>query len=160
MDFNSLGENSPIYVIRKKPFSLETGVLKSKVLPQGMNAYLPQAVPQKIDITVTVGGSDEVVPGVPTSLEAVQYGNSIYGTTSDAAIQAITSLMQMAKAGIDEQPYYESLLTEGEKAIESLDPKYAENKRQAKVIKDLQDRADKQDEKLDTILAKLDSLMS
>lgn len=160
MDFNSLGENSPIYVIRKKPFSLETGVLKSKVLPQGMNTYLPQTVPQKIDITVTVGGSDEVVPGVPTNLEAVQYGNSIYGTTSDAAIQAITSLMQMAKAGIDEQPYYESLLTEGEKAIESLDPKYAENKRQAKVIKDLQERADKQDEKLDTILAKLDSLMS
>ena len=160
MDFNSIGDNSPIYVVRKKPFALESGTLKSKAFPQGTNPYLPQPLPQKIDLVVTVNGSDESIPGVPTNIEVVQYGNSFYSTTPELAIQAINNMMQMARAGIEEQPYYNSVLAEGEKAIESLDPKYAENKRQANVIKELQGRVDGQDKKLDAILQKLDSLMS
>ena len=31
MDFNSLGENSPVYVVRKRPFGFLTGTLKAKV---------------------------------------------------------------------------------------------------------------------------------
>ena len=153
MDFNSLGENSPVYVVRKKPFQFVTGILKSKTTKQPTNPYLPQPVPQNIDVVVTIGGSDEILPNVPQGMEVVEYKGSFYSTTSEGAQQAITNLIQMGRNGIEEQPYYESLVNDGEKALETLNPQYAEGKRQARVVKELQERADAQDKKLDQILA-------
>lgn len=153
MDFNSLGDSSPIYVIRKKPFAFLTGTLKSKVQKQPANPYMPQQTPQPIDIVVNVGGSDEAVPNVPQGMEVVEYKGSYYSTTTEGAQQAISGLMQVGREGIDNQPYFHSLITDGEKAIESINPQYAEGKRQARVVKELQDRADAQDRKLDEILS-------
>ena len=153
MDFNSLGESSPIYVIRKKPFEFLTGTLKSKVQKQPSNPYMPQPTPQPIDIVVNVGGSDETVPNVPVGMEVVEYKGSYYSTTSEGAQQAISGLMQIGRDGLDNQQYFRSLIEEGEKAIEGINPQYAEGKRQARVVKELQERADAQDRKLDEILS-------
>ena len=71
-------------------------------------------------------------------------------------MQAVANMMQMAQTGIDEQDYYHSVRNEGEKVLELLNPQYAEGKRQARIIKDLQDRTDAQDKKLDQILSRLD----
>lgn len=153
MDFNALGESSPIYVIRKKPFEFLTGTLKSKVRKQPSNPYMPQPTPQPIDIVVNVGGSDETVPNVPSGMEVVEYKGSYYSTTSEGAQQAISGLMQIGRDGLDNQQYFRSLIEEGEKAIECINPQYAEGKRQARVVKELQERADAQDRKLDEILS-------
>ena len=45
------------------------------------------------------------------------------------------------------------MLAKGEKVKEDIDPQYAENKRLSRITAELQQRADKQDEKLDQILA-------
>ena len=42
--------------------------------------------------------------------------------------------------------------------METLNPQYAENKQQARTIKDLQERADKQDKKLDDIYSLLQKM--
>lgn len=160
MDFNSLGENSPVYVVRKKPFAFMTGSLKSKVQKQPANPYLPQTAQQPIDVIITVGGSDETVPSVPVGMEVVEYKGSYYSTTADGAQQAISGLMQVGRDGIDNQPYFNSLITEGEKAIESINPQYAEGKRQARVVRELQERQDAQDRKLDEILSFMKELSS
>ena len=47
---------------------------------------------------------------------------------------------------------------ESEKMMETLNPQYAENKQQARTIKDLQERADKQDKKLDDIYSLLQKM--
>ena len=153
MDFNSLGENSPVYVVRKRPFGFLTGTLKAKVSKQPVNPYLPQAQQQPIDVIVNVGGSDETIPGVPIGMEVVEYKGSYYSTTADGAQQAISGLMQVGRDGIDSQEYFNSLITEGEKALESINPQYAEGKRQARVVRELQERQDAQDKKLDEILS-------
>ncbi len=153
MDFNSLGENSPVYVVRKRPFGFLTGTLKAKVPKQPVNPYLPQAQQQPIDVIVNVGGSDESIPGVPVGMEVVEYKGSYYSTTADGAQQAISGLMQVGRDGIDSQEYFNSLITEGEKALESINPQYAEGKRQARVVRELQERQDAQDKKLDEILS-------
>lgn len=154
MDFNSLGENSPVYIIRKKPFQFLTGTLKSKgAKPIGANPYMPQPAQQTIDVVVTVGGSDEILPGIPLNMETVEYKGSFYSVSSEGAQQAIANMMQMASNGKAEQAYYDSVLEEGEKCMEQLNPQYAEGKRQARSIKDLQKRQDEQDKKLDEILS-------
>lgn len=153
MDFNSLGENSPVYVVRKRPFGFLTGTLKAKVSKQPVSPYLPQVGNQPFDVIISVGGSDETVPNVPVGMEVVEYKGSFYSTTVDGAQQAISGLMQVGRDGIDNQPYFHSLITEGEKALESINPQYAEGKRQARVVKELQERQDAQDKKLDEILS-------
>lgn len=137
MDFKSLGENSPVYVVRKKPFQFLTGTLKSKVTKQPSNPYLPQTAQQPIDIIINVGGVDETLPNVQIGMEVVEFKGSYYSTTTDGAQQAISGLMQIGRDGIDNQPYFKSLLSEGEKALESINPQYAEGKRQARTIEEL-----------------------
>lgn len=150
MDFNSLGENSQIHIIRKKPFEHIVGTLKSKT-PQIAPAYLTN--PQSpINLIVAVDGKDETVNGVPPQVNVVQLGNSFYATDNDGVLQAVDSMMQMAKDGLESKPYFEDVLAKGEKIKESLNPQYAENKRLSRVTAELQQRADKQDEKLDQIL--------
>lgn len=150
MDFNSLGENSQIHIIRKKPFEHIVGTLKSKT-PQIAPAYLTN--PQSpINLIVAVDGKDETVNGVPPQVNVVQLGNSFYATDNDGVLQAVDSMMQMAKDGLESKPYFEDVLAKGEKIKESLNPQYAENKRLSRVTAELQQRADKQDEKLDKIL--------
>lgn len=158
MDFNSLGENSPVYVIRKKPFQFLSGTLKSKTIKPPSNPYMPQAAPQPIDIVVKVGESDETVPNIPTGTEVVEFRGTYYSTNAEGAQQAISGLMQIGRDGIDNQEYFKSLITDGEKALESLNPQYAEGKRQARVVKELQERQDAQDKKLDKILAFMEEL--
>lgn len=158
MDFKTLGENSPVYIIRKKPFQFEMGVLKSKGGMQQQNPYMPQNMAQTIDVTVSVGGSDEVVPGIPLNTDVVEYRNTFYSVSSEGAQRAVANLMQMAHNGLAEKDYYESVLAEGEKAMETLNPQYAEGKKQARTIKDLQDRQNAQDKKLDLILSKVEEL--
>ena len=74
MDFKTLGENSTVYVIRKKPFLMEMGTLKQKGgQPMQQNPFMPQNMQQTLDVTITVNGSDEVVPGVPVGTDIVEY---------------------------------------------------------------------------------------
>jgi hypothetical protein len=61
--------------------------------------------------------------------------------------------MQMASNGKAEQSYYDSILKEGELAMEKINPQYAEGKRQARTIEDLQKRQDEQGKMLNDIYA-------
>ena len=150
MDFNSLGENSQIHIIRKKPFEHIVGTLKSKTSPLGPTYLANTQSP--INLVVTVDGKDEAVNGVPPQMNVVQLGNSFYATDNDGVLQAVNSMMQMAKDGLDSRPYFEDVLANGEKIKEDINPQYAENKRLSRVTAELQQRADKQEEKLDEIL--------
>lgn len=148
MDFNSLGLNAPIHIIRKRPFGYVMGTLKSK-------GNLPQtfimSIPQKMDLTISVNGSDEIVPGVPSNIDAVEYGNSYYCITQAAALQAVSNQMQAANMRIAERPYDESVLAEGEKIKEQLSPQYAEGKRQARTIDELIKHKEETDARLNDL---------
>ena len=146
-----MGENSIVHIIRKKPFAYETGVLKSKTAKQ-QAPYQLQPSPQYFDIVVTVNGNDEIISGITDNMEIVDYKGSFYSTTVEGILQANENLAQMAKTGLSEQDYYKSV-EEGTEAVkERLNPQYAEGKRQARTVRDLQDRVDAQDKKLDEIL--------
>lgn len=171
MDFNSLGAGSPFYILTKregqKPI-LEVGTVKEKVLqqpqyqfqavPNALNGMGPQ--PQMVRIVVNVDGSDRVIPDVPVNVEIAAKGNSTYTGSTQAMMQAVDAMMQTSKAEIEREAYNKMVLAEGEHMMETLNPRYADEKQRDRTIKSLEARQTETDKKLDTILSRLDEFFS
>ena len=162
MDFSSLGNGSPFYILRQgeKPI-LEVGVVKSKSQPR---AKFPTQTPnimqglqmqQVIDVVATINGKDENFPEIPVNVEIAQKGNVTFSGSREAMLQTVDAMLQTSKKALEQIDYHKSVISESEKMMETLNPQYAENKQQARTIKDLQDRADRQDKKLDDIFSLL-----
>lgn len=169
MDFNSLSIGSPIYILRKggnKPI-LQVGTIKSKTAPAPK--YTPQAAPtafngtniqQVLSITATFDGKDETFNDIPINLEIAARGNDTFTGTRELMLQVVDGLMQNSKKIIESIEYHNSVLLEGEKMLEVLNPRYAEEKRQAKTISELERRQNETETKLDSILSILQEMQS
>lgn len=163
----NLGVGSPFYVLRKgeKPV-LETGVVKTKSQPR---AKFPTQTPnimqglqmqQVIDVTATINGKDEVFPDIPINVEIAARGNDTFTGSREAMLQAVDNMLQTSKKALEQVPYHKSVIAESEKMLEVLNPQYAENKKQARTIIDLERRQTETDKKLDAILGILQKLDS
>lgn len=163
----NLGVGSPFYVLRKgeKPV-LETGVVKTKSQPrakfptQTPNIMQGVQIQQVIDVTVTINGKDEVFSEIPINVEIAARGNDTFTGSREAMLQAVDAMLQTSKKAIEQVPYHKSVIAESEKMLEVLNPQYAENKKQARTISDLERRQAVTDEKLDSILKILQKLDS
>lgn len=159
MDFNSLGQGAPFYVFRKaeKPVLL-IGTVKSKTQPQPR--YQAQAVPtafngtniqQVINITVTIDGKDETFTDVPFNVEVAQAGEKIFSGSRDAMISVVDNLINQSKKALTEIEYHKTMISEGDKILEVLNPKYADEKKQARTITELQQGYSSLNKKFDKI---------
>ncbi len=151
MDFNSLGNGSPFYVLNKdgKP-TLRVGAVKSKTAPtakyqQGTNAFNAGAnLQQVVSITATLDGKDEVFSDIPVNVEVAKIGENVIFSGSQTAMAAVVeSLIQQSKKALEMTEYHKSMIAEGDKILETLNPKYADEKRQARAINDLEKRFSK-----------------
>ena len=115
---------------------------------------------QVIDVTVTINGKDEVFSDIPVSVEIAARGNDTFTGSREAMLQAVDAMLQTSKKAIEQVPYHKSVIAESEKMLEVLNPQYAENKKQARTISDLERRQADTDKKLDTILGILQKLDS
>ena len=160
MDFNSLGNGSPFYILRQgeKPM-LEVGVVKSKSQSrakfptQTPNIMQGMQMQQVIDVIATINGKDETFSEIPINVEIAQRGNVTFSGSREAMLQAVDAMLQTSKKALEQIPYHKSVISESEKMMEALNPQYAENKQQARTILDLQERADKQEKMLSDIYA-------
>lgn len=167
MDFSSLGNSNPFYILRQgeKPV-LEVGTVKAKTQPhvkfptQTPNLMAGLQTQQVIDITATINGKDETFNDIPVGVEIAQKGNSTFSGSREAMLQAVDAMLQTSKKAIEQVPYHKSVISESEKMLEVLNPQYAENKKQARTISDLERRQSETDKKLDTILGILQKLDS
>ena len=110
--------------------------------------------------TVTVNGSDKVIPDLPGNVEIAQKGNETYTGNPQAMMQVVDSMMQKSKAELERESYNKMVLSVGEKHMETLNPRYKEEKQRDRAIKSLEERQDVQDKKLDKILARLDEFFA
>lgn len=167
MDFNSLANGNPFYVLRKgeKP-ALEVGIVKAKTQPRAQyptqtpNIGIGMQMQQVIDITATINGKDETFQNLPMNIEIASRGNDTFSGSREAMLQAVDAMLQTSKKAIEQVPYHKSVIAESEKMLEALNPRYAEEKRQARTIKSLEERQAATDAKLDSILAILQKLES
>lgn len=165
MDFQSLVNGNPFYVLRKgeKPI-LEVGVVKSKSQPrakfatQNPNIMIGMQAQQVIDVVATINGRDETFSEIPMNIEIAERGNNTFSGSREAMLQAVDAMLQTSKKAIEQVPYHKSVISESEKMLEVLNPRYAEEKRQARTIIDLEKRQAATDQKLDSILAILQKL--
>jgi hypothetical protein len=167
MDFNSITSGNPFYILRKgeRP-QLEVGVVKSKSQPRAQypmqtpNVGLGLQMQQVIDIIATINGKDETFPNLPINVEIAQKGNDTFSGSREAMLQAVDAMLQTSKKAIEQIPYHKLVISESEKMLEVLNPQYAENKKQARTISDLERRQTETDKKLDAILGILQKLDS
>ena len=165
MDFQSLVNGNPFYVLRKgeKPI-LEVGVVKSKSQPrakfatQNPNIMIGMQAQQVIDVVATINGRDETFSELPINIEIAERGNNTFSGSREAMLQAVDAMLQTSKKAIEQVSYHKSVIAESEKMLEVLNPRYAEEKRQARTIIDLEKRQAATDQKLDSILAILQKL--
>lgn len=167
MDFNSLGNGNPFYILRQgeKPL-LEVGVVKSKSQPrakfqtQTPNVMAGMPIQQVVDVVATINGKDESFVDLPVNVEIAQRGNSTFSGSREAMLQAVDAMLQTSKKAIEQVPYHKNVIAESERMMEVLNPRYAEEKRQARTISDLERRQGETDKKLDAILGILQKLDS
>lgn len=165
MDFNSLTNGNPFYVLRKgeKPV-LDVGVIKSKSQPrakfptQTPNIMSGMQMQQVVDVVATINGRDETFNEIPVNVEIAARGNDTFSGSREAMLQAVDAMLQTSKKAIEQIPYHKSVIAESEKMLEALNPRYAEEKKQARTIKSLEERQAATDAKLDSILAILQKL--
>lgn len=147
MDFNSLGNGNPFYILRKgeKPI-LEVGVVKSKSQPrakfqtQTPNIMAGMPMQQVIDVVATINGKDESFNDIPVNVEIAARGNDTFSGSREAMLQAVDAMLQTSRKAIDQIPYHKSVIAESEKMLDVLNPQYADNKRQARTIQSLEEK--------------------
>ena len=104
MDFNSLVNGNPFYVLRRgeKPI-LEVGIVKSKTQPrakfqtQTPNIMTGMQMQQVVDVVATINGKDETFSEVPINVEIAARGNPQYAENKQNA-RVIQSLQEKQKA--------------------------------------------------------------
>jgi hypothetical protein len=167
MDIQSLTNGCPFYVLKKgeRPI-LEVGTVKSKSQPRPQyqtstpNLMNGLNFQQVVDLTVTINGSDRVIPNIPINVEIAAMGNETFSGSREAMLQAVDTMLQTSKKALEQVPFHKSVIQESEKMLETLNPRYAEEKRQARTISDLEKRQTATDQKLDSILSILKKLDS
>ena len=143
MDIQSLTNGSPFYVLKKGECpKLEVGIVKSKSNPRpqyqtstpslmnGMNFQ------QVVDLTVTINGNDRVINNIPLNVEIAAMGNETFSGSREAMLQAVDSMLQTSKKALEQIPWHKNTIVEAEKMLEVLNPRYAEEKKQARTIND------------------------
>ena len=138
---------NPFYVLRRvedKPV-LEIGQVTGKSQPrakwptQTPNLMQGMQMQQVIDVTATINGKEETFADIPVNVEIAARGNETFSGSREAMLQAVDAMVQTSKKAIEQFPYHECVVAEGEKMVEVLNPQYADSKRQAKTIEALQE---------------------
>lgn len=144
MDFNTLGSGSPFYVLTTsgKP-TLKIGTVQTKTVPQqkfvnSTNALNGTSYQTVINITARFNGVDEVFTDVPINVEVAKNGSDIFTGSQTAMSAVVENLIQTSKKALEEVENHKTMIAEGDKILEVLNPKYAEDKKQAKTISDLE----------------------
>jgi len=174
MDFKSLGTGQTIYVLQKSEKSrpvLQVGVVKSKSEPKspyqtnqpllnGLAAMNGQNA--VVDIVASINGADVPFSNLPANGETTSYngGSTFVSCNQQATIQAVDAMMQVSRQELERESYNKAVLDEGEKMLETLNPRYAEEKKRDRTIKSLEERQAATDSKLDKILSRLDEFFA
>lgn len=174
MDFKSIGTGQQFYVLQKsekqKPV-LQIGIVKAKSEPkspyQTSTPYLNSIAAMNgqnavVDLVVSINGVDTPFNNLPATAETSTYngGNTFVSCNQQAMIQAVDAMMQVSRQELEREAFNKTVLSEGEKMLETLNPRYAEEKQRDRSIKSLEERQAATDSKLDKILSRLDEFFA
>lgn len=147
MDFKSLQPGQPVYIIYRndKPRLVVAEVVSRNEPHFNVNnptAAIGTNLKQVVDITAKNG--EEVIPlgNLTADAETATYNNGaqFIGASQEAALREVDRMMAESRQVLDKVDYHQSVLAEGEKMLEVLNPQYKEAKAQKQDIADLRDQ--------------------
>ena len=140
MNFSELQSGANFYIIStNNGLQVAIGTVKGKTAPywpmptNGMNSQL-------VDLTVNINGQDRVIPGLPVNLEVAGRDPEIYTGNRETAERVIDEKMADADKILQNVAYYQKIKQDGPKCKETINPGYAQTRRQAETIEQLQQR--------------------
>ena len=137
--FSELQNGAKFYVISTNGgLHVVVGTVKGKSAPYWpMNNTLNS---QLVDLTINIGGQDRPVPGLPINMEVAGRDPEIYTGSREVAERIIDEKTSEADKIIQNLPYYQKVKADGPKCKEIINPGYAQTRRQAETIEQLQQR--------------------
>jgi len=147
MDFKSLQPGNPVYIIYKNdtPHLVVAEVVSRNEPHYNVNnpsAVIGTNLKQVVDITAKNG--EEVIPlgNLAADEQTATYNNGaqFIGASQEAALREVDRMMAESRQVLDKVEYHQSVLAEGEKMLEVLNPQYKEAKAQKQDIADLRDQ--------------------
>ena len=166
MDFNSLSIGSSFYVLRRNGLSkLCIGTVKSKTNQQPQfgnnpNLFNGPNLQTLLNFVVNIDGNDEVFDNIPANIEIAARGNDTFSCNKDAIIAAVGDAIASNKKEIDMYEFRNNDAIELEKILETLNPRYADEKKRDSKISELEKRQSESDKKLDDIKRIVEELAS
>ena len=174
MDFQSLRPGSALYVLHNDGTttpSLIIGTVQNKPEPKPRymtqapgstpNMYAGTNMMQPVVEVVAKCGNEEIpFSGLTPTDSSATYGNEAYfiTTTPDAMLPAVDAMMQKSRKELERTPYNEAVLSEGEKMVETLNPRYREEKEQKQDIANLKSQMGNIENAMGTMMNMLQGL--
>lgn len=166
--FSQLRKGNTIYILEKSetPPTLKVGqvVEEGKQVPKyktpqiGQYGIQPEMV---VDVTeVKVGEQTYKFEKLPVAASVYDYGNAIVSDNREAMLQEVETMRTQSQQVLDSVDYHKSVVSSVEDMLEELNPRYKEEKKRDAAIRDLSERFDDFEERIDKSLAGIEKLLS
>lgn len=152
MDFQSLKQGSPIYVLQEggaePQLTVATVVNKPEPKPMYMT-QMPGATPNiyagtnmmqpVVEIVAHMGNEDVPFSNLTPTASTATYNNgqTTISCTAESMLPAVDAMMQKARKRIEERPYDDAVMVKGKEFLMSLNPRYKEEEEQKQDIANL-----------------------
>ena len=152
MDFQSLKQGSPIYILQEGGTEPKLTVATVANKPEPKPLYMtqnPGATPAAyvgtnmmqpvVEIVARMGNEDVPFSNLTPTASTATYNNgqTTISCTTEGMLPAVDAMMQRAKKRIEERPYDDAVMTKGKEFLMSLNPRYKEEEEQKQDIANL-----------------------
>ena len=152
MDFQSLKQGSPIYILQEggsePQLTIGTVVNKPEPKPQYMS-QTPGATPNiytgtnmmqpVVEVVAHIGNEDIPFSNLTPTATTASYNNgqTTISCTTEGMLPAVDAMMQKARKRIEERPYDDAVMVKGKEFLMALNPRYKEEEEQKQDIANL-----------------------
>ena len=140
--FNTLRQNSPIYVLDKKDSPvLKKGIIET-VSPQRSRtgSFYGQPMDMIVDIRVNIDGTSQEFKNIPANLSIANDGNIVISETKEAMSTEVDSMLSISKQILESVDYHKDVIEKCEQILKDLNPQFAKDKFQEEKINSLESR--------------------
>ena len=172
MDFQSLRPGSALYILhRDDQPRLYVATVQNKPEPKPRymtqnpaptpGAYAGTNMMQSVvEIVARCGNEDVPFSNLTPTDSSATYNNgqTFLTTTPDAMLPAVDAMIQESRKALERVEFHKTVLTEGEKMLETLNPRYREEKEQKQDIANLKSQMGNIENAMGTMMNMLQGL--
>lgn len=173
MDFQSLRPGSAIYILHRDDNTPRLIVASVQNKPEPRPRYMtqtPAATPAAyagtnmmapvVEVIARCGNEDVPFSNLTPTDSSATYNNgqTFITTTPDAMLPAVDAMIQDSRKALERVDYHKAVLVEGEKMLETLNPRYREEKEQKQDIANLKSQMGNIESTMGTMMTMMQSL--